>query len=143
MKLKQKIFVILILCSLFVVYSGYKRYEYHSSLPEASELHSIIVKGFDNRIKLNDQEITAVLKMLEDLEYCGWDGSMRYGVIDPEFISFNINSRDVSVTPHILLILYVEDGVNKGVADVKSNHFEVLKCDELYYWAVDKLMEVY
>ena len=143
MRLKQKIGVILILCSLFVIYSGYKRYEYYSSLPEVSELHSITIKGPYSRpyIDLNDEEINAAVHMLKDLKYGGWDGSTRYGVIDPEYISFNIRSRDCSVTPHFFLNLYVEEGVIKGVADVKSNNFEVLKCDELYHWAFDKFME--
>lgn len=143
MKLKQKIFLILILCSLFIIYSGYKRYRYYSSLPEVSELHSITIKGPYSRpyIDLNDQEINTVVDMLKNLKYGGWDGSTRYGVIDPGYISFRIRSRDCSVTPHFFLDLYVEEDVIKGVALVESNRFEVHECDSLYHWAVNKVME--
>ena len=143
MRLKWKMAIVLIICSLFAIYSEYKRYEYHSSLPEAIELHSVTIKGpYSNPyVDLNDKEINAVVKMLKDLEYGGTDGSTRYGVIDPEYISFRIRSNDCSVTPHIFLDLYAEEDVIKGVAIIENNNFEVLKCDELYNWATDKLTQ--
>ena len=141
MKLKWKMAIVLIICSLFAIYSGYKRYEYYSSLPEETELHSIVLKGCNNRIELNREEIVDMLNMMHVLEYGGTDGSTRYGLTDSNFISCFINSNDVSITPHILLNLYVEDNIYKGSADIENNNFEVLECDELHDWAINKLTQ--
>lgn len=135
--MKSKCFIlIIVICSVFLN-RLYNVQMYYNSLPGNDEVHSIIVYADEKRGETSHFEQNEILNLLRMARIDEIGGESRYGVIDPEFITFFINSVDTNIKPHITLVLYKKEGKIWGNYQIKGKSYKLKNCDELYDYAVE------